>query len=131
MLIFLNLALVFAFFKLKEYQNARILSEQMIAKLDRQVMFSVKEESNGLFPFRYMLAASLHEVKQQKECLKLLYRLRKDAIESFVEVKIRPSEGGREFKNESPRKANLMPAQEEEEDEFGSLKKEAPKQLDD
>jgi hypothetical protein len=34
-LIFYNECLVYVFFKLKEYQNAKILAEQMIAKLDK------------------------------------------------------------------------------------------------
>jgi len=72
----LNQCLVYVFFKLKEFQNAKILSEQMIAKLDKQVMFSVKEEYEGMFIFKYLLAATLYEIKHMRESLRLFYQLR-------------------------------------------------------
>ena len=39
--LFYNSCLVFVFFKLKEFQNAKILSTEVISKLSRQAIFSV------------------------------------------------------------------------------------------
>lgn len=41
---FFNQCLVYVFFKLKEYQNARILAGDNIKKLSRQAMFSFGEQ---------------------------------------------------------------------------------------
>jgi hypothetical protein len=49
--------MVYLFYRLKEYQNARILAEENLAKLDKQIFFCVSgEEDEALFPFRYLLA---------------------------------------------------------------------------
>ena len=41
--VFYNECIVYIFFKLKEYQNARILAEEMISKLSKQVIFSLSD----------------------------------------------------------------------------------------
>lgn len=40
---FLNECLVYTYFKLKEYQNAKILSEEIITKIQKSIMFAVHD----------------------------------------------------------------------------------------
>jgi len=38
---FFNECMVFIYFRLKEYQNAKILAQEILDKLSKQVLFSV------------------------------------------------------------------------------------------
>jgi hypothetical protein len=40
---FFNISLVFVFFKLKEFPNTRILAEEVMYKLKKQVMFTLDD----------------------------------------------------------------------------------------
>eukprot|EP00347_Sterkiella_histriomuscorum_P001642 403371239 len=75
---FHNQCLVYVYFKLKEYQNARILSEEILTKLQKSVMFAVHDDTNDEeipFPLRYLHACSTYEMKYLKDSLKSLYQM--------------------------------------------------------
>ncbi len=40
---FYNECLVYVYFKLKEFQNAKLLSDEMLSKLSKQAIFSVND----------------------------------------------------------------------------------------
>ena len=40
---FYNQCLVYTYFKLKEHQNAKILSEEIMSKLQKSIMFAVHD----------------------------------------------------------------------------------------
>ena len=128
--VFLRQCLVFVFFKLKEYQNAKIVSEEMIKKLDKEFLFSISDNEyfvtltycsdGGLFIFQYVLALSLFEARQSKEALKHLYRLLRE-VEANKDRMARKSDRTVKFiKPQSHREHMILDQQEneEEEDEF-------------
>ncbi|CDW76455.1 UNKNOWN [Stylonychia lemnae] len=76
---FYNECLVYTYFKLKEYQNAKILSEEIISKLQKSIMFAVNDSDEDIpFPLRYLNACSSYEMRNTKDALKILYQLLAD-----------------------------------------------------
>ena len=58
-LAFFNECLVYIYFKMKEYQNAKILTEEMISKLSKQVLFNIGDTDEEIpFPIRYIQACT-------------------------------------------------------------------------
>jgi len=79
---FLNLSLVYTFFKLKEYQNAKILAEEMLAKLSKQVLFNVNEDETP-FSLKFLYASSCYEAKHMKTSIRIFYAMIRE-LESYL-----------------------------------------------
>lgn len=68
-----NVCLVYTYHKLKEFQSAKQMAQELLVKLERQTSLSL-ENDERIFPVKFLLACSLYEMKQP-ENLEILYQL--------------------------------------------------------
>ena len=57
-----NVCLIYVFLKLKEYENAKTLAQDLLGEYERQDSLSLESDERE-FPVKFLLATSLYELK--------------------------------------------------------------------
>ena len=84
-----NVCLIYVFLKLKEYENAKTLARELLEELERQDTLSLEAREKE-FPVKFLLAASLYELKQN-DSLQIFYQILAELKTKMGEAKPRPA----------------------------------------
>ena len=57
-----NVCLIYVYLKLKEFENARTLAQELLEEYERQETLSLEADERQ-FPVKFLLATSLYELK--------------------------------------------------------------------
>ena len=84
-----NVCLIYVFLKLKEYENAKTLAQDLLGEYERQDSLSLESDERE-FPVKFLLATSLYELKQN-DSLQIFYEIIADMKSRLNKAKTRPA----------------------------------------